>query len=345
MLNFSLNKRKRPMETNWKKNLRKIPEAVKEKIRGFKGDRVVVACAKKVSLAELKDGTYSHLGLKTEDGEIVHPASTIPPSEAGRYSGWNVEGREIVHDDQPKEPKTYSWEAPNFGDWSKGSHTVRMRRMVYPRTEVPPRNLSIDIDILGQEVLDEEAFAVKFAVSQPLDPEGEDFGRELLFHLNLLQENVGHHGVFPDGAPEAKYLDSLFVDWEILPPGTEDREYDRVLSGVDGESPGKRKELTERFETLADLGPETYVQGRGGFRRYFGAKFDEDLVVFENTRYGNAIYVMYGDWRELSQKSRIELLENHEGEFDRIEHRDGWKEELTRLLAENGLGENGTSQQ
>ena len=333
------------MDTNWKKNLRKIPEAVKEKIRGFESDRVVAACAKKISLAELRDGTYSHLGLQTEEGEIVSPASANPPPEAGRYSKWNVEGREIVHDDQPKEPKTYSWEAPNFGDWSKGSHTVRMRRMVYPRTEVPARNLSIKIDILGQEVLAEEAFAVKFEVSQALNPEGEDFERELLFHLNLLQENVGHHGVFPEDAPEAEYLDSLFVDWELLPPGTEDREYDQVLSGVDGESAGKRKELIERFETLADLEPETYVQGRGGFRRYFGAKFDDDLVVFENTRYGNALYVMYGNWQELSQKSRVELLENHEGEFDRIVHRDGWTEELTDLLAENGIGGNGASQQ
>jgi hypothetical protein len=331
------------LDHNWKRNLRKIPDAVKERVGGFDDDTVVVACAKKIPIADLQNGTYAHLGLRADEhGEFQSPSSVIPPSGSGRYSKWNVEGREIVHDDRPKIRKTYSWETPNFGDWSKGSHMVHMERMVYPRTQVPPRNLRIDVEILGREVLDEEAFAVKFVVNKQLDRRTADFEDELLFTLNLLQENVGHTDVYPAEAQDERYLDSLFVDWEILPPGTEDHDVERILSGVNGESSGKREELMERYEVLADLNPQTYVQGRDGFRRYFGAKFSDDLVVFENVRYGNALYVMYDNWEELSRKSRIELLKNHRDEFDRIEHRDGWKNRLRGLIKTNGLGSGGS---
>ena len=40
----------------------------------------------------------------------------------------------------------------------------------------------------------------------------DDFEDNLLFVLNLLQENVGNHGVYPAEAEISDYLKSLYVN-------------------------------------------------------------------------------------------------------------------------------------
>jgi hypothetical protein len=84
---------------------------------------------------------------------------------------------------------------------------------------------------------------------------------------------------------------------------------------------------------MSRMHPEAYVVGSDSFLRYFGAKFGDDFVVFENVRYGNALYLMHEEWRELSMRSRIELLSGPRDLFERIEHKDGWVERLTNAVA------------
>jgi hypothetical protein len=85
---------------------------------------------------------------------------------------------------------------------------------------------------------------------------------------------------------------------------------------------------------LNRLKPEAYIAGSDGFLRYFGAKFGDDFVVFENVRYGNAIYLMFEKWEELSKRSRVELLAGPRDQFMRVEHREGWKEQLEAQVLE-----------
>lgn len=84
--------------------------------------------------------------------------------------------------------------------------------------------------------------------------------------------------------------------------------------------------MFEEFE------PEAYIKAQGGFGSYFGAKFSDDFVVFENLKYGNAIYLLYQDWDEASQRSRLDLLRDQDAHFDRVLHSDGWQDRLTTLL-------------
>lgn len=83
---------------------------------------------------------------------------------------------------------------------------------------------------------------------------------------------------------------------------------------------------------MLSLKPQNLIQGTSQFQRYFGAKFAEDLVVFENVEYGNAIYLMFGNWEELSQKSRTELLSSGSTDFIRIPHTKTWKIRLRRIV-------------
>lgn len=64
-----------------------------------------------------------------------------------------------------------------------------------------------------------------------------------------------------------------------------------------------------------------------GSSAYFGAQFADDVVVFENINFGNAAYVLYEGWKEMSKLSRTELLRD-ENSFDRIVHSKGWEKRL-----------------
>jgi len=95
-----------------------------------------------------------------------------------------------------------------------------------------------------------------------------------------------------------------------------------------------RQRLIARYDLLANMKPQAFVHGTGGFDRYFGAKFADDIVVFENLEYGNAIYIMFENWAVLSQRSRAELLAAFKGQFVRLIHGKGWEADLKKIVAE-----------
>lgn len=307
-----------------KKNLRKIPSHVSTKIDRLSGNEVVVACARTLSAEEINGGRYAHLDIRMEEGEPLHPDSIVPPSDVGRYSAKNAERYIKKLTDQPKETHYNEVEAPNYGDPSKGYHTVELPYKKYTTQEMAPTLIPLEIEWLAAEALHPDTFVFRFTIREELDPTEEDFEAKLLRNLNLLQENVGKVDVFPPGAPQRDYLDHIYVDWEILPPG-EGQSRDRVLPNVRGSSVKERREIAERYTFLEELGPTCIVEGQNYFERYFGTMFGEEVVVFENLTYGNAVYVMNEKWKDLSKKSRTELIEEDPESVTRIVHRDGWK--------------------
>jgi hypothetical protein len=99
-------------------------------------------------------------------------------------------------------------------------------------------------------------------------------------------------------------------------------------------NPRLREAVRDRHGFLETLRPQDYVVGTDSFHRYFGARYADDLIAFENLEYGNALYIMFDDWRELSRRSRMELLASRDGRFERIIHRNGWKKRAARVLGE-----------
>jgi hypothetical protein len=264
---------------------------------------------------------------------LVVPSPFIPKASAGRYSKANVEGKDAIRKDLPMVTKTFSWETPNWGDWSYGSHTHTVDREVYQRDFIPPKEVELSIALF--EKTSEAEFVLKFAVDQVLSKRSEDFESELLYNLNILQENVSAVDVFASEATIAEYMATVNVDWEILPPGEIDDVIRRMLQGKRAVTEDRRKVMEQRLTALSKFRPKAYIAGTNQFLRYFGTMFKDDLVVFENLTYGNALYVMYENWETLSKKSRIDLLKGPRNGFDRIEHREGWEERLGSLLKEH----------
>jgi hypothetical protein len=316
-----------------KKNIRKIPEAVRRRLPTLVGNEIVAACLRTFSASALRDGQLRHLGISLSNNGLEVPSSVLPPVAQGKFSEYNIDGREIVRKDLPKETHYRSVDVPNWGDYTYGSHTVDLPYERYPRDFVAPRLSEIRIHCRDTEP-GRPQYAIAFEVGWVLDRTSPEFETQLFEALNLLQENVGACGVERAGSTIEEYERSLAVTWEILPPGSQDHVIARVFRGREP-SDEEREAVADRYKVLMALKPRHLVYGTSGFQRYFGALLEDDLVVFENVRYGNAIYVMYGDWRRLSQRSRTELLSGRFGEnFDRIPHTRGWKKQLKLLIKE-----------
>jgi len=311
-----------------KRNLLKIPKIILERIQSYDQDDVVVACVKFLNEENISE--YSDLGISVKNNKISLPQPTAPNPDAGRYSRANVEGYEKTRRDLPMIQKQFEFEAPDWGDWSKGSHTVSRTRDVYKRDFYPPKEVDLSITLLEEK---DDGYVIKFAVDQVINRRTSDFEKELLYNLNILQENVGAANVFPSAASLAEYTATIQVDWQILPPGSVDEVVEKMLKGKGSITSEQESVMKERVSVMSELSPEAYITGTDSFLRYFGAKFDENFVVFENIRYGNALYVMYDPWRELSKKSRTELLNGPRDGFDRIEHREGWEMRLKGMVA------------
>lgn len=311
------------------KNFRQVPDAVRHRLETFALDDVVIAVAKELGPVDVEK--YRHLGLRIENANLIVPDPFVPDIRTGRYSKINVEGKEVIRKDLPMTTKSSSFYAPNWGDSSNGEHLVTLTRDVYVRDFIPPKEVELVISLLERRG---DRFLVKFAVDQVINRHSADFESELLYNLNILQENIGSVDVFPSDASIADYAATIRVEWELLPVGVLDARA-AVASLLHGKRPisaESRNVMEQRMGVFARLRPTHFVSGSTGFVRYFGAKYADDFVVFENLRYGNAIYVMFERWQELSQKSRIDLLKGSREGFERIEHKDGWERRLEAML-------------
>lgn len=303
------------------KNLLKVPGHILQRLATFDQDDVVAATVKLVLPADI--ARYAPLGLSLNGDDLGLPEPQPPNPAAGRYSNANLYGMEKVRKDLPKVTKSYGFWAPS---WKSGSyHYVSHDREVYIREVYPPKQVNLSIVLVERRG---EGFLLRFAIDQVLSRRTPNFEQELLYNLNLLQENVGAADVFESATSLADYALSVKVDWQLLPPGNVDEVVAAMLRGKRPVSPQQQAVMKERITVMQRLQPEAYVTGTDGFLRYFGAKFGDDFVAFENARYGNALYIMYDGWEALSQKSRIELLAGDRDSYDRIEHRPGWIEQL-----------------
>jgi hypothetical protein len=314
----------------WKKNIRKIPPVIIQRLDKYADAQIIVAVVKKIPVSVIRSGAYKHLGITELDGKITVPPFILPPPTQGRFSFRNVFGWEVIRKDLPMEPKTYTIETPNWGDWSSGSHEVDWERLVYRRDFHAPPELAIRMEVLSTEPGVDCRLIIKFQIADVLNQSHPEFRLLLFFNLNLLQENVGACDVYKADADLPEFLRTINVDWEILPPGDRAGNLAKILAGRPPDETSSV--VTERYDTLATLRPLAFIHGRSGFRRYFGAKFAEDLVVFENIEYGNAAYVMFERWETLSQKTRLELLAGPADGFLRIIHQRGWQSELKGII-------------
>src|SRR5207244_7366159 len=107
---------------------------------------------------------------------------------------------------------------------------------------IGPKLREIAIEQIGQDARS-RAHIFKFTVDEVLNRKRRKFRSNLLAALNLLQENVGNHGVFESNASEEEYLRTLYVNWEILHRGEREENLRRILSVVHSDDPQVRERI------------------------------------------------------------------------------------------------------
>jgi len=312
---------------------RKIPTFIREQIDRCSSDTFYVSRARNFDTVDLAAGVLANLGVGWDGNSVTHEPSVIPAVGNGRWSRYNVDGRDVVRKDLPKINKVIGvWETPYFGDWSKGSHTHYATREVYQRETWYAQRLPILIDV--QDPIDGKV-TIGFRVDRVFDRTALN-ERDLRLALSLLRENVNSHAsVVPTTLSVADWLADQRVTWEILPRG--EATFEKVVTRLQASPSNPRvREMQSRYEAVDSMHPGAVVVGDGEFSRYFGFKFREDLVALENLDYGNALYVMYEDWAVLSQRTRVELLADADANYDRIVHRAGWEDRLKAVLTLKG---------
>jgi hypothetical protein len=316
----------------WKSNYRAIPPFVKTALDQIDGDLIEVAATKKINRMEIEAGLYNHVGLQLKGSALISTGPTLPPSDVGKWSSRNAHGWDRKREDLPMVQKTWTFESPNFGDGARNGYTMRSwTRDVYQHQIFEPQGMTIEASVL--EDRGGEQLIVKFALAPMISRGAGEFELMLLWAVNLLQENTGVTGVFASNATREDYISTVMLDWQIFPPGTVDDVVSRLVGSTrPANAPDFEKHVRDRVLLFEGFEPRAYIRGQGAFGSYFGAQFADDLVVFENLKYGNAIYLLYQDWNLASQRSRLDLLRDQDANFDRVVHSDGWQDRLQALL-------------
>jgi hypothetical protein len=315
----------------WQGSFRSIPPAIRTALNTIGTDLIIVTAVKKIPVRALQDGQYAHLGVSYDGSAAKVGDPVLLDADVGRYAARNREGWEVKRTDLPMVTKSYSWETPNFGDAATyGYHTHYQDRDVYQVEVFEPRMFTISAEVLNAPGAD--AALVRFTVDQVLEKNAGSFEADFLFCLNLLQESTGVVGVYASNATRDDFIRTVTLDWEIFPPGHRAELIAAIKRERNGLSADKAGLVASRIQLFDRLPVQQFIKGSGPFGSYVGALYSDDLVVFENMNYGNAMYVLYDDWKDVSQRSRLELLRGTTSRFDRIVHTDGWEDRFENLI-------------
>ena len=323
-----------------KKNyhFRRIPDYIDQELSRIQSQYVIVAAVIDVTKTDIASGRFRHVGIQMNEGNIYVPETITPDMMKGIYARRNRNGIIWILKDLPKVTKTYWWESPNFGDPTKGYHSNYRDIDVYQRRLEPPRDWEINLSIISE---DESHIRIKARLVAVLDRRDDYFKKDLFFALNLMQEQFRDCHVFDAAVTDEELAKVTTVGWEIFPPGTLDRTIAVITGRMRYSTPLRQREILNRTETINRLHPTEYIVGSGMNSRYFGAKFGESIVVFENIDYGNALYILFDNWQEISQMSRIDILKRHEKDFIRIIHKNGWEKALRHYINDLKRGNHG----
>lgn len=152
-------------DINWKRNIRRIPDAVLSKLADMAESSIVAVCVKPIEISEIKNNVYSHLGIIIKNGSVHYENLVTPPVDMGPYSSKNTEGWEVKRTDLPKIKKTiYRGDRPIYGDWSNGSFALWSEMEVYQREFHEPRDYIIHIDLIKEPDAASAVYLFKFQV-------------------------------------------------------------------------------------------------------------------------------------------------------------------------------------
>ncbi len=182
-------------------------------------------------------------------------------------------------------------------------------------------------------------------------------------YADQLQEMIRRHGSYKNlkahferHSPKQRYIDRLLKDlerlisdgglifeslrWKILPAGPVQTDLiNRHLNASQKRFP-KRQFDDTRIKKVLTLKPSQAYVGTDEFDGYMVFLFQGcRFAVLECPWFGNALYMLNGDWNALSKLSKSDLLSQHRSHARRIIHDDDgtWFHQLKREISANSV--------
>lgn len=235
-------------------------------------------------------------------GKIEEGIAIYPPI-IGKYTRFNMEGREKTRKDLPKITVYYSMyitrkEFRGRNQTEDVTDYVDIPRRVYQKEFIPGP---------GFEIIIEKKDNYLFLLINKTFNKFED-KENAVIAANIILELFGYCEIFSEDLNKYYkprnikrynwiFLESKGLSWE------ERKEYFREI--VEQSKKGKQMVIWDRLETIEKLNPDFEAIGQNGFSGYvvFGFK-EKGLYVFESAYTGNATYIIKGDWESISKMSK-----------------------------------------
>lgn len=246
----------------------------------------------------------------------------LPDAAFGKTSFKNKEGEEIVRKDLPKETvyshqyRTWMFRGKEYSWYVDIPYKKYIREIVYWL------QLKFAIKIIWKKII--------LIVNKKFIFTNND--KEILIAINLLSEIFWRFEVFDKDIKSVIESKRMMLNWEILPPWK--KVFDFIYSTVDRRYRWKKENtvIKKRFILFESLNPDFTAIGKWWFNGYVIFVFENLKIAFlESIYYWNAIYVFWENWKELSQKTKEEIL-NWKLEKERIVHTESYNKRILKYF-------------
>ncbi len=259
---------------------------------------------------------------------------TVLPPAIGTVSSFNAYGKEVPDKTKPKEIIKYIEREWCWKQWCGRGCTKEVceSRPVpikgYPRIIIDPPSVELTISKKDEDKIYITTAKVKLSKANE---------KEVVHKVNLISEIFGGVEIFDEEqVPIVKTTTKL--NWEILPKGIRpwDKQKTLLKPFLDNIKDQRQRPVYDsRFEDINNLQPDFTAIGKNGFNGYviFGFS-DKDIYILESAFYGNAIYVFSENWKELSKKTKAEIINNNL-QIERITHsgeKNNWLGKIKEIL-------------
>ncbi|CBL92122.1 hypothetical protein GCM10025878_12900 [Leuconostoc gasicomitatum] len=224
-------------------------------------------------------------------------------------------GFERIVKPERKEFRTYSWDVPNYNH--NGYHEVSRTREVKVKEYIlgDEYNLSLIRHDKKDMVIITESFK-NTAADYDKIKRAVNLVMSIFKGANIFKEDFQ---VLKPKVPKLK--------WRILPADSWDM-VENYLHHDLGYKPSRISHTKRKLDFLNAQNPKAIYEGVEGLAGYQVFVY-EHYVVMESLIYANATYVFSKNWKELSKKSKKEVIQGDLA-VERIYHNDSWLDKVSK---------------
>lgn len=264
----------------------------------------------------------------------LNVGETVLPPLCGPISIFNSDGKKIPDKTKPKQIIKYIEREWCWKQWCGRGCTKEIceSRPVpikgYPQIVIAPPSFELIISKKDDDKIYITTTKVKLSKVNE---------KEISHKLNLVSEIFEHAEIFNEKqVPIIK--NTIQLNWDILPKGVRSWDKQKILIKpfLDNIKDKRQKPVYDaRFEDINNLKPDFTAIGRNGFNGYIIFGFlDKNIYILESAFYGNAIYIFSENWKELSKKTKAEIINNNL-QIERITHNGekiNWLKKIKEVL-------------